>query len=256
MKETQHLLKLWKETSPTLREGDKGYSLKLVEKIANVFSMGMYYYYVFNYFDLKIDFVHPNVQQILGVIPEDFTIDRYLDSIHPNDVTPTHWKEKVAARFLLEEIPPEKIPHFKISYSTRVRTSKGDYKMMLHQTIPLAVTEDRKIGYVLSIHTDISHMEVPHDHKISFIALNGGPSWYRLDPENPDFFIEDFSLLFSNREREILSMLSRGRGSEEIADELHISPATVRTHRKNILAKTHCKNTTELITKCIKAGVI
>ena len=39
------------------------------------------------------------------------------------------------------------------------------------------------------------------------------------------------------REREVLSLLAEGVSSRRIAEELHVSPNTVRTHVQNILAK-------------------
>jgi DNA-binding NarL/FixJ family response regulator len=39
------------------------------------------------------------------------------------------------------------------------------------------------------------------------------------------------------RERQVLQAMSRGAGAQEIAEQLGISPHTVRTHTQNILAK-------------------
>ena len=41
----------------------------------------------------------------------------------------------------------------------------------------------------------------------------------------------------SEREREILSLLARGLGTDELAKRLFISPVTVRNHTQNILRK-------------------
>lgn len=256
MKESEYILKLWREVTPVGKELNKGYSVEIVKQLASVFAAGPFYYYIFNYFDLEIDFVHPNVKEILGIATEDFSIEKYLESIHPEDISQTQLKEMQAIRFLSKFIPAEKVLHYKISYLNRVATEKGTYKSILHQSIPLTVTEEHKIGYAMVIHTDISRLNVPLDNKISFIGLNGEPSWFCLDPENPDFSKGNFARLFSKRELEILFLLSEGKDSPQIAGQLHISPATVRTHRKNILFKSSCRNTTELIAKCIREGLI
>jgi DNA-binding CsgD family transcriptional regulator len=42
--------------------------------------------------------------------------------------------------------------------------------------------------------------------------------------------------------------------SKQIATELSISPFTVETHRKNLLAKTETSSTGQLIAKAIREG--
>lgn len=49
------------------------------------------------------------------------------------------------------------------------------------------------------------------------------------------------------REIEIIKYISEGMTNHEIADRLFLSIATVDTHRKNILAKLHLRNTASLI---------
>lgn len=54
--------------------------------------------------------------------------------------------------------------------------------------------------------------------------------------------------LLSMQEKKVLSLLAEGKQSKEIADELFVSPHTIDTHRRNLLKKTNCINTTALIT--------
>ena len=44
--------------------------------------------------------------------------------------------------------------------------------------------------------------------------------------------------------------------NQEIADELFISKRTVDKHRANILEKTGCKNTANLVVYAIKRGLV
>ncbi|WP_276370931.1 response regulator transcription factor [Chryseolinea sp. H1M3-3] len=62
--------------------------------------------------------------------------------------------------------------------------------------------------------------------------------------------------IFSQREREVLNLLSEGRSSKEIADQLFITERTVETHRKNMLEKSNVKNTVELVAYASAIGVI
>ncbi len=59
----------------------------------------------------------------------------------------------------------------------------------------------------------------------------------------------------SARELEILVAVCRGNSNQEIADELFISKRTVDKHRANILEKTGCKNTADLVVYAIRHGL-
>lgn len=60
----------------------------------------------------------------------------------------------------------------------------------------------------------------------------------------------------SARELEVLEQVALGLSNDEIAVKLHISSATVRTHRSNLLQKTGCGNTASLILFAIKNKII
>ena len=60
----------------------------------------------------------------------------------------------------------------------------------------------------------------------------------------------------SEREREILLQICKGLSNQEIGDELYISKRTVDKHRANILAKTNCKNTANLVVYAIKNKLV
>ncbi|MEJ2746086.1 MAG: response regulator transcription factor [bacterium] len=51
----------------------------------------------------------------------------------------------------------------------------------------------------------------------------------------------------SGRERQIVSLIVRGISRAEIADKLHISALTVKTHRRNIMAKLNLRKHTDLV---------
>jgi DNA-binding NarL/FixJ family response regulator len=53
--------------------------------------------------------------------------------------------------------------------------------------------------------------------------------------------------VITRREKEILVLIAEGFTNPEIANKLFVSPATVDSHRKNLLAKLKVKNTASLI---------
>jgi len=60
----------------------------------------------------------------------------------------------------------------------------------------------------------------------------------------------------SDREMEILVEVCRGLSNQEIADKLFISKRTVDKHRANILEKTGCRNTANLVVYAIKNHLV
>lgn len=60
----------------------------------------------------------------------------------------------------------------------------------------------------------------------------------------------------SAREQEILVAVCQGLSNQEIADELFISKRTVDKHRANILEKTGCKNTANLVVYAIRHHLV
>jgi len=62
--------------------------------------------------------------------------------------------------------------------------------------------------------------------------------------------------ILSNKETEVLGLLSKGLTTNEIAAKLYVSSRTIETHRGNILKKLEVKNTAELIKKATEMNMI
>jgi len=64
------------------------------------------------------------------------------------------------------------------------------------------------------------------------------------------------NIALSDRETEILELLSKGLANKVIADKLYISPFTVKRHIENIYQKLQTHNRIELVEKARKSGLI
>lgn len=60
----------------------------------------------------------------------------------------------------------------------------------------------------------------------------------------------------TDREREILALVARGMSNEEIASELVISPATVKTHVSRIMGKTGAHDRAQLVVCAYEGGLV
>src|SRR3954447_7055595 len=60
----------------------------------------------------------------------------------------------------------------------------------------------------------------------------------------------------SDREREVVRLIGEGSTGPEIADELHISHNTVRTHAYNAMTKTGARSRAHLVAKTLGGGML
>jgi DNA-binding NarL/FixJ family response regulator len=78
----------------------------------------------------------------------------------------------------------------------------------------------------------------------------------RLRAEGAAAGAETSALAFlSARELEILSLIATGSHNDDIAEQLHISPFTVRNHISNLLRKLHVENRTQAAALAIRNGL-
>ena len=60
----------------------------------------------------------------------------------------------------------------------------------------------------------------------------------------------------SIREVQIVKLIAQGLSSKMIAKELHLSPHTIYTHRKNVMKKLRFKSASELVLYAVNTGII
>ncbi|MCK9376133.1 MAG: response regulator transcription factor [Syntrophobacterales bacterium] len=85
------------------------------------------------------------------------------------------------------------------------------------------------------------------------------PSLHRHLPEvnvkeyvNQDGYFRPLSQRLSDREKEILTLISKGNSNQEIAFLLNISIKTIHNHRAKIMKKLHCRHSTDLVRYAIQ----
>jgi DNA-binding CsgD family transcriptional regulator len=64
------------------------------------------------------------------------------------------------------------------------------------------------------------------------------------------------NLFLTVKERDVLTMVMRGKSDAEIADRLHMSVHTVDSHMRNIFRKLECNNRTMAVVKALNRGLI
>ncbi len=60
----------------------------------------------------------------------------------------------------------------------------------------------------------------------------------------------------TDREREVLLLVARGRSNQEIASELHISPHTAKTHVNRVMTKVNAHDRAQLVILAYETGLL
>ncbi|MCB7482064.1 response regulator transcription factor [Christiangramia sediminis] len=233
------------------------------KRYASMFAVGNSYLYIVNLHNFELEYVSESVEQFLGKDAGEVHLKDLMKTVLPEEIENIHLKSKLISDFYTAYLEKEEVLAYKNMFSYRMKDARGKIRTMLYQAIPLSVLENGTPEHVLCIQTDVSHLKITSTSTVSFINMDGGKCYFnvdiskgKFDPQACEGDKKDISKLFSEREKEIVIKLSRGLNAEQIADELNLSHHTIKTHRRNILQKSGCTNTTELVAKCLTNGII
>jgi DNA-binding NarL/FixJ family response regulator len=81
-------------------------------------------------------------------------------------------------------------------------------------------------------------------------------TWFRAQPEPQEAAVCPGADELTTREREVIRMVARGMSTEEVARELIIGEATVRTHVYRVRTKLGVRDRAELVSLAYRTGLI
>ncbi|WP_170971085.1 response regulator transcription factor [Ilyomonas limi] len=132
------------------------------------------------------------------------------------------------------------------------RRSTGSYMHCLLQGKCIAADEDGDPVLILYYQRDITHLKKEKTLNL-VITTPTRMQWWNYDFNGN--YLERVQPL-SKQERKILTCLADGQSSACIAKKLFISLHTVNTHRRHLLHKTNCTDTTGMITYAKLVGLL
>lgn len=249
MNKINKLRNIWDNIPKAVNEQIDLSQKELINRYMDVFHFGDYFYVIFNTRTTEMEYVSPNVEQLLGYKPEEFRLQLVLDNIHVDDLPYYYHYEQAAVRFF-SDLAPELFFKYKFAYDYRLRIKDGSYKRTQQQIVPIYYFPEGGVR-TLGIFTDLTHLNITGIPKLSFMGMQGAPSYYNVHLE------KEFNVahqLFTSKEQDILKYMIQGKKSKEIALLMERSIFTIRNHRKNILQKSKCSNVQELLVKSIREG--
>ena len=139
-----------------------------------------------------------------------------------------------------------------INLEGTVKKYSGEYSHFLQQTVCIETDSEGSPFLFLSYVYDITYLKKNGTANL-VIKTPGEINWWNfnfdkncLEPVQP----------LSRQEKKILSLLAEGKSSKEIANQLFISPSTVDTHRRHLLEKTNCIDSTGMVTYAKLVGLL
>ena len=245
--------KVWKRVSSEIASRQSvsfHQELAFYKKYINYFQVGNSCFFIFNFQLLEFEYISQETQEVLGYDPAEVSTRTIMENVHPEDREWFIACQDAASSFGLA-LPREKKPKYKLQYDYHVKKPSGEYIRILHQAIVIDADEENRITRTLIVLTDISHIKPSGKPSMSYIGMDGEPSYINVDVNKPFQKCADNLTL---REREILKLLTQGKSSKMIASDLKIAEETVNKHRKNMLQKKQLANTGELIARAIREG--
>ena len=223
--------------------------------LPGVFAPGPSFHFVMDFSRFAFSYISESISTVLEVSPEEFNLFKLSENVHPEDkVYFSHCVEAIT-NFRFRNIPLNKPAQFKVSFQYRLRREL-EYRMFLHQALPIAFDQQGRMNKTLCSLSDITHITRINNRKMTMIGYDGLSSYYKVGPSPALDQYTNEEIKYSRRELQVLRLISEGSSNETIADLLDISVGTVRTHRKNILAKSNAGNSVQAVAEAIRRNLI
>jgi len=236
--------RLFSETlGKSSREPYRG-TYKVHDQVLELFDHSNQFFFVADYSSLRMLFVSPNVQNVLGYEPAEFDFRTLFGIIHPDDRKAVFEIGKMVLNREMNYISGNSHRHVALYMSYRASRKNGRYTR-ISLTISRHIDPEGGIYDMVEVR-DITHVRC--GTSVIFALLGGKPL--------KDLPVSREELSISRREQEIIYYISQGYTSKKIAWELNLSEFTVSTHRRNILRKTGTCNMVDLLLFAASNGII
>lgn len=232
------------------------------EKIKNIptFALGRYMWYVVDKLSLvksggMVDyFVGQSANEWKNKSPEE-----YFEIVFREDAPYVMGYAKLIYEFLVA-IPHENKDLIRPYICFRLQTPGSlEPRWVLFYYIDWLYGSDGRIAGILHAIYDISHIKTDGSPMMTILDLREETNqlYFSHAPANVTMPLQRMSVCrISEREREILRLLTQGFSSKQIADRLQIAKNTVENHRQNLLKKTNCNSSTEMVSYAIQHGLM
>lgn len=217
-----------------------------------------YFYSLADVSSLKVIDAGGLVEQCTGYTREEVIRKGYRLMLKVHHLQDTIRSARGGARYFkyLYQQPAHHRPYIKVNRTLDLFCKDGRKIHVLAQSLPVLFNDQMQPIYMLNIFSDIT--DIKSDRRYThYIIDNSNPEQTkRIELFHKDELPPTIDTVISPAEKRVLALMSDGKTSKQIADELFLSEHTVKTHRKNMLEKFGCENSIQLIKKAIMEGWI
>ncbi len=207
------------------------------------------FFYIGDLLLMKVLFTSSGSLDIIGVDPDHLDLSSFMIRVHPEDLK----RYSLARAQVIKsgyELLIKRSGTTLLSSHFMHRNASGNYFNLLFQAFSFYTEVPAKTIYMMLLLTDLSSFNIDK-HRYHYYT-GDDPAMFRY----PDEDLLTTGHIFSEREFEIIKLISEGMDSEQIANKLFLSVNTVNTHRRNILKKTKKSTTHDLVIELQERGIL
>ena len=218
--------------------------------------------FLLDYTTKKYIYVDQTCFGLLGYTAEYFLekgLDEYKSRWHPADYDILNRNIIPYNINFIRALPKDRYTDFVFSYNHRIQNAIGEYITVLQR---YSYIPDERAEFpcgVIGVVFDITHFkgDLSMVQTIEETIQVNGELLNKLIYKKIFPVFETIRQQFiTKREQDVLKYLAYGLSSKQMADKLNISINTINNHRKNMLLKTNCKSSAELINYAVKHGLL
>lgn len=218
--------------------------------------------FLLDYSTKKYLYVQPSCLNMFGLTVEYFLetgLDMFLSRWHKADFEVINTVVFRDNLLFLKQLQNEDYKQYIFSYNYRWLNPKKEFINVLQRFSYVPGEKNDRPAGMVGAAFDISHYKNDSTviHSIEKVAQNEHGRYNELvfrkvHPVYDNRYVK----CFSKKEIEVLRLLAVGKGSKQVASEMGISINTVNNHRRNMLKKSGCKTSSELINEAVKIGLV
>lgn len=194
-------------------------------------------------------FYSKGFESLLGYSKEEIDLELVTNYIHPNQKKMFDNVVKAAISYAVDEELENKT-NSNLLLSFNCRKKNGKYIPVTRIT---GVYEQDEKGRMISSFGVVSDAtNILKSFKLKW-RLEASPQMRALFDKH---LRKEYKGFFTKKELDIIPLIKKGYLSKEISQFLGISKHTVDTHRRNMLKKSNCDNSMELLNFAEQIGVI
>ena len=221
----------------------------LVEELERLTQKNNQFFHVADLIQAKILWASNRSHLMIGIKPEELTAYHFMEATHPDDLYKHGLGRSKMFSFANDLFAAEKGTDL-LSINIRIRNLYGEFQDLLFQLYFFFSKIPYKSVFLLQVHTNIDMYE-KRKHGYHYYVGNDMSNF-----RYPDKELLSLGIPFTDREFEIIKLISLGMQSNKIAEKMFLSLHTVNTHRKNILTKAGKETMSELIVELINQGLL